>query len=399
MNYNTIIPVLEKEVLFSPFDNASYLVSQEKYNYEININKSTYLILQLIDGRKNLQEIKESYNKNNKEPITVEVLYHLLYTKFSKYGIIQNENIVVKPMSRANYLKLSKIIIPESLTNKVSTAFIFLYRPLIFKLAILLLCLLFTAIGINYYPDFVTMTGNLANINLWYLAFFFPFALIFHEFGHAAAAKFYGINSKGIGFGFYVFTPVFFTDITKAWRLNNKQRVLVDFGGIYFQLIFVAFILLAFLFNHNLNLLTAAFFIFLSTLYNLNPFLRTDGYWIISDSLKISNLREQSNGRLKMLFQKSEKQFSKKDWFLSIYSVISVSMIILFIISILIYDSNSIIYFPFNLIHFIQNIRSGAINDWSLKYLSTLTLPLLFYWLLVSVTVKTIKNVIKTKNG
>ena len=57
-NFATLIPVLEDEVSFSPFENSSFLVSQEKYNYEVNINKQTYCILKLINGKNTIEEIK-----------------------------------------------------------------------------------------------------------------------------------------------------------------------------------------------------------------------------------------------------------------------------------------------------------------------------------------------------
>jgi len=395
-NYDTIIPVLEKDVHFFSFDNSSHLVSQEKYNYEVNINKQTYSILQLIDGKRTLREIKDAYNNANNEEITIEVLHQLLYTKFSKFGIIENHEVEVKPMARANYLKLSKIIIPEKLVNSISNYFLFLYKPYVVIPAIVLIFLIYTVTITNYYNELTLIKNNLSIINYWHVAFFSFLALIFHEFGHVSAAKYYGINSRGIGFGFYVFTPVFFADISKAWRLDNKQRVVIDFGGIYFELIFIGFLLFVFFINHNINLLATSLFLFVSTLYNLNPFLRTDGYWVISDGLKIPNLRNQSNQKLKLFFQTIKKRnpftLSKKSWFLVAYALVSFSFILFFVISILVWNTNSVLYFPINLYHFTKNILIGKMNDWSFENLATITLPMIFYYLLINVTYRSLKR-------
>lgn len=396
MNYNEIIPVLEKEVIFFPFDNSTYLVSQEKYNYEVNINEQTYSILQLIDGKKTLLEIKDLYNNAHNEKITVEVLHQLLYTKFSKFGIIENNEVEVKPMARANYLKLSKIIISEKTVNRISNYLLFLYRPYVVQLIIPLIVIIYSAIMGNYYDELKLIANDLSIVDYWYVASLSFLALIFHEFGHSSAAKYYGINSRGIGFGFYVFTPAFFTDITKAWRLTNKQRIVIDLGGIYFELVFICLLLFVFLINHNINLLATSLFLVVSTLYNLNPFFRTDGYWVVSDGLKIPNLRKQSLEKLKLFFKKIAKRnvvtFTKKDWFLVVYALVSLSFIVFFVASILIWNSDSVLYFPINLYYFIKDILTGKMNDWSLENLATITLPLVFYYLLISVAYKTIKN-------
>ena len=395
MNYYAIIPVLEKEVHFFSFDHSSYIVSQERYNFELNINKNTYLILQLVDGNKTLREISESYNQTNQENITVDFLHRLLYDKLSKYGIIKNPSVEVKPKSRAGYLKLSKIIIPENTVNKISNHLTFLFNPLVLISFIALISLSFLLLFGNYYDKIKLVAYNLSSLNYWYVAPLSFLALIIHELGHASAAKYCGINSKGIGFGFYLITPILFTDITKAWRLNNKQRVKIDLGGVYFELIFTVLLISVFSINHNINLLATSLFLTVNTLHNLNPFFRTDGYWILTDGLKIANLRRQSNERLRLLFRKTTREkrmpSSKKDWFLITYSLISWSFIFVFIISNLLWNTNSIMYFPFTVYHSIVAILHGKMNTLPPKMFSGMIIPFTFYFLFFRIIVQRLK--------
>jgi len=395
-NQNTIIPTLEKEVYFSLFDNDSYLVSQEKYNYEVNINKQTYEILQLVNGKNTLEEITFIFNTNNNQNITAEIVQQLLYSKLSKYGIVKNKDVIVEPLSRANYLKLSTIIIPEKIVNKVADLFTALFNPLTLKGITLFTIVFCLFIGVNNYELLEPFINDLSEVSFVFILPITFIGIFIHELGHAAAAKHYGINSRGIGFGFYLFSPVFFADVTKAWRLNPKQRVVIDLAGIYFELIYISFLLFIFLITKEVNFLLVSFILFVDIIYNLDPFLRTDGYWVVSDGLKIPNLRKQSLDKLKLFFKKMTTKssiiFSKKDWFLVIYALASLSFIAVFVVGLLIWNSDSVLYFPINLYYFVKDILTGEMNDWSLENLTTITLPLVFYYLLISITYKSLKK-------
>lgn len=118
--------------------------------------------------------------------------------------------------------------------------------------------------------------------------------VFFHELGHASAAARFGCSQVEIGFGIYLFYGVFYADVTEAWRLPRGQRVVVDLGGIYFQSIFMAAVLAAFNWTGSDALLVAFFFLEVGIVRSLNPFLRLDGYWVMSDLFGIPNLRRQS---------------------------------------------------------------------------------------------------------
>jgi len=114
--------------------------------------------------------------------------------------------------------------------------------------------------------------------------------LVLHELGHASACNFCRVRHGPIGFGIYLIFPAFYTDVTAAWRLPRFQRILVDAGGIYMNLLAATVLLLAYDITHR------PVFIVLAGLYDvvvwvsLWPFVRMDGYWLISDLLGIPNL-------------------------------------------------------------------------------------------------------------
>ena len=116
-----------------------------------------------------------------------------------------------------------------------------------------------------------------------------------HEAGHAAACAWYGVPSGEIGFGLYLIFPVFYTDVTKAWRLSRHQRAVVDLGGIYFQLILIAALVpLAHARGGTDWLYFFILFNFYVILHNLNPLFKMDGYWLFSDLAGVPNLHRRT---------------------------------------------------------------------------------------------------------
>lgn len=123
---------------------------------------------------------------------------------------------------------------------------------------------------------------------------------ILHEFGHAIVARYYGCSVNSMGIAFLIFWPVLFTDTTDAWRLKNKnQRALIGASGILVELVVASICLLLWNFTEE-GLLKAAFFILATTTWimtlviNLNPLMRFDGYFVLSDLLGVENLQNRS---------------------------------------------------------------------------------------------------------
>lgn len=177
--------------------------------------------------------------------------------------------------------------------GRISDTLKFLFRKL--YMSFFLLVALLGDFLFFFYTENILIFNNVANayviIGLIILMLLSSF---FHELGHASACRFYGVNHGGIGIGLYLNFPVLYTDVTNAWRLKRKQRLIVDIAGIYFQSIFLVIILLFFLFTHYDILRYIILIMNLGILITLNPFFKFDGYWIVSDLLGISNLRIRS---------------------------------------------------------------------------------------------------------
>ncbi|HWT06493.1 MAG TPA: hypothetical protein VN224_12100, partial [Xanthomonadales bacterium] len=118
-------------------------------------------------------------------------------------------------------------------------------------------------------------------------------SLLVHEFGHAAACSRYRARPGEIGFTIYAIFPAFYSDVSSAWRLTQRQRIVVDLGGIYFQSVALAGYIGLFALTHWAPLKLAVLLILPAIIFNLNPFMKFDGYWVLTDALGVTNLAKE----------------------------------------------------------------------------------------------------------
>lgn len=126
------------------------------------------------------------------------------------------------------------------------------------------------------------------------------FAKVIHELGHALTADRYGCRVPTMGVAFLVLWPVLYTDTTDAWKLRSRrQRLAIGSAGMAAELALAAFATLAWCVLPPGPLRSACFVLATSTwvltlAVNLNPFMRFDGYYLLSDALNVPNLQDRS---------------------------------------------------------------------------------------------------------
>jgi putative peptide zinc metalloprotease protein len=125
-------------------------------------------------------------------------------------------------------------------------------------------------------------------------------AKILHELGHGLAAARHGLRVPSMGIALMVLWPVLYTDTTEAWKLTDRRsRLQIAVAGIAVELMLAVFALNLWLLLPPGQLRGAVFALaavtWIATLaVNLNPFMRFDGYYLLSDSLDVENLQDRS---------------------------------------------------------------------------------------------------------
>lgn len=123
---------------------------------------------------------------------------------------------------------------------------------------------------------------------------------ILHELGHGYTAKYYGCRVPAMGISIILFWPLLYTDTTDAWRLASRRaRVEIDVAGMKAEIAVAALALLAWSLLpegplKGLCFLASTTSLFLTFAVNLNPLMRFDGYYLLSDWLGIENMQERA---------------------------------------------------------------------------------------------------------
>jgi len=134
-----------------------------------------------------------------------------------------------------------------------------------------------------------------------------PFLKIFHEFGHVLAATRCGVSVRHCGFYLVGLFPLPFVDCSEAELLDSRrQRLTISLGGLYadFTLAAVALIVWHLSGNETTRAIAASVFLFNSVhtlMFNINPFLKLDGYFVLLDLLGLRNLYSKSYMALRVL--------------------------------------------------------------------------------------------------
>lgn len=130
------------------------------------------------------------------------------------------------------------------------------------------------------------------------------FATIAHEFAHGLTCKRFGGKVHEMGFMLIFFMPAMYCNVSDAWLFPEKSRRLwVTFAGAYFELCLWALATLVWRVTDPYTFINYAALIIMATsgiksFFNLNPLIKLDGYYLLSDYLDIPNLRSRAVGYL-----------------------------------------------------------------------------------------------------
>ena len=127
---------------------------------------------------------------------------------------------------------------------------------------------------------------------------------VMHEFGHGLSCKYFGGECHEMGIMFLVLTPCLYCNVSDSWMLPNRwHRAAIGAAGMYVEVVLASACTFIWWFTEpgflNYLCLNIMFVSSVSTiLFNANPLLRYDGYYILSDVLEIPNLRQKATSIL-----------------------------------------------------------------------------------------------------
>lgn len=297
---------LAGEMSETGFVDQQWLVQRD--GHFIQLSELLYRVAEQADGHHTLEEIGEAVTDATQWLVTADNVRSILRTKLIPMGLVataeQPSSVGGQGDRIHGALRLTartKVLSPR-LIEPVSRVLQLLYTPAILlpTLALIVAAHIWLY-GIHGWARAVLAVLSTPTLLLVLLAAMFLLS-VFHEFGHAAALRYSGGRVRGMGVGFYLIYPAFYTDVTDSYRLGRWARVRTDLGGLYFNLIFALGVVGIYFLTRQEFLLAVVILIDLEIVQQLIPFVRFDGYWAFADLTGIADPLSQIEPFLRSVF-------------------------------------------------------------------------------------------------
>jgi putative peptide zinc metalloprotease protein len=297
-------------------DESFYVIKEPHNNKYFKIRPELYKFLTKLTTQKTIESIWEEYLELEPDlcPSQDEIIkilsqlhqYNLLYFKdmpdneliFNRYKKTKSKEKQMKFISFM-YLKIP-LWDPEQFLQKTQNLTELLFNKYMFILWCIVLLFGLKEISGSFNEIYSDSQGILAPSNLIYLYLCMGVLKFFHEMGHAMMVKKFGGDVHTLGLMFVVFTPLPYMDASSSWWFKNKyERILVGSAGMLVELFFAAIAAIIWANTgdgliHNLAFNIMVIGSVSSILFNGNPLLKFDSYYMLSDYLEMPNLYTKS---------------------------------------------------------------------------------------------------------
>lgn len=286
--------------LIGEYKNSGYeqapCLARRKDGQTLQMSKLVFSIASAIDGDRDLTEIADLVSEQVSLDVSADNVGYLIEKKLQPIGVVATAETgrpgapapaVSNPLLA---LRARGTLMSERTTNGAATVFAPLFRPPVVVVVVA------TMAALDYWLWFLHGLG--AGINellrdpstALLVVGLILLAALFHECGHAAACHYGGARPGVIGVGIFLVWPAFFTNVTDSYRLSRVGRLRTDLGGLYFNAIFILALAGIYSVTHNEVLLIVIAATHVEMLEQLMPFVRFDGYFILSDLVGVPDL-------------------------------------------------------------------------------------------------------------
>jgi putative peptide zinc metalloprotease protein len=255
-----------------------------------------YLVLGAADGRRSCADIAQLVGRGLGRAVSESDVQTLVDTHLRPLGLLKLADGSEPELKRSNPLLALKpriAVTDPRTTRRLTDPFRVLFHPVVAALVVV------TFVAVVGWVFFDRGLGASA-----YDAFERPHLLVlvfvvsvlsggFHEFGHAAAARYGGAEPGAMGAGLYVVWPAFYTDVTDSYRLGRGGRIRTDLGGLYFNAIVAVLTFVWWWTTGWEALLLLVATQVLQMAQQLLPLLRFDGYHLLADLSGVPDLYQR----------------------------------------------------------------------------------------------------------
>ncbi len=263
----------------------------------IQMSPLLYRVTSRIDGSRDLAAIADLVSADLSRSLNADQVRMLITAKLLPLGVVATKAVMAgaAPATppKANpllALRARGTLLPERAANAAGTLLRPLFRwPVVVAVVSCVLAVdgwLFAAHGLG--RGFQQILRD--PVDLLIVLGLSVLSAAFHECGHAAACRYGGARPGVIGVGIYLIWPSFFTNVTDSYRLGRVGRLRTDLGGLYFNVLFMLALAGIYSVTSAEVLLLVIAVTHLEMLEQLLPFVRFDGYFILSDLAGVPDL-------------------------------------------------------------------------------------------------------------
>lgn len=303
------------------YEDRTYWVVKEPIGLRYyRLEDQEFTLLSWLDGQVTMEQLKQQFESRfAPHKIGYEEISRLL-VDFHQRGLVystaggQGEQLYRLDRRRiarewlgrlANPLSMRfRGIQPQRLFDLLYPATRWMFSPVVVATNVLLMLAALTLLLVQFdeftarlpaFHQFFTFETTL------YLMAVLAVTKIWHELGHGLACKHFGREVPELGVMLLVFAPCLYCNVSDSWLLKNKwQRVAIGAAGMYFELVLAALATLVWWFSvpglvHHLALNVMFVCSVTTLLFNANPLLRYDGYYMLADVLEIPNLSQKAS--------------------------------------------------------------------------------------------------------
>src|SRR5262245_12202715 len=310
------------EIAPHKYEGRTYFIVKDPVSLRYyRFKEQEHFLLELMDGAHTLDDAQQEFESRFRpDRLTLEDLEGFGQQLLTA-GLAQNESPqagqqlfdrrkkrrrseILQALTNILYIKVP-VYDPDKLLTRMLryTRWMFTTWFLLLSVGVMLAAILLVLTHFQTFrdrlPDYHEFFSFKTVVYLWVAL---GVVKVIHEFGHGLSCKAFGGEVHEMGLLLLCLSPCLYCNVSDAWTLPNKwKRIIISGAGIYVELIIAA--IATFVWWNTpgqpfVNYMSLSLMIVCSVstiVFNANPLMRYDGYYVLADWLEIPNLRDRSN--------------------------------------------------------------------------------------------------------
>jgi putative peptide zinc metalloprotease protein len=326
LDWTTPLPCRRFELVVCPLgERGTYVVKDPKSGAYYHLGEEEHFLLEQLDGRRDGEMIRHAFSARFGQPLAEDELQDFLAMATERELLLSSEKhpaqsraIVDEPggmLGRPGTAPLGLTILywrksffdPDGFFSWLAPKIRFCWTPAFVLVSATSIALAAAILWSNRHA----LAGSFQSALRWETAVLTWLVLLtvttLHEFAHGLTCKHHGGEVHEVGFLLIFFMPCFYCNVSDAWLFRERsKRLWVTLAGGYFELFLWALAVFVWRLTMPDTLLNCLAFVVLSacgvqTLFNFNPLLKLDGYYLLSDWMEVPNLQQRSANHIKAL--------------------------------------------------------------------------------------------------